>query len=67
MEAPDESPRRWLQPLLDHLGDFGIGSIAEIFDAEAPYTPRGCIAQAWSVAELLRCWQLTAPAAEAAP
>jgi predicted glycogen debranching enzyme len=51
---PGESPRRWLQPLLDHLGDFGIGSIAEIFDAEAPYTPRGCIAQAWSVAEVLR-------------
>jgi len=43
------------------LGDFGplleaacIGSISEIFDAEAPYTPRGCIAQAWSVAEVLR-------------
>ncbi len=46
--------RRWLEPLLEHLGDFGVGSIAEIFDAEAPYTPRGCIAQAWSVAEVLR-------------
>jgi glycogen debranching enzyme len=34
-----------------------VGSISEIFDAEAPYTPRGCIAQAWSVAEVLRCWQ----------
>ena len=32
----------------------------EIFDAEEPYTPRGCIAQAWSVAEVLRCWALTA-------
>ncbi len=31
-----------------------IGSIAEVFDAEAPFTPRGCIAQAWSVAEVLR-------------
>lgn len=39
-----------------HLDDFGVGSIAEIFDAEAPYTARGCIAQAWSVAEVLRCW-----------
>ena len=37
-----------------HLADFGVGSIAEIFDAEAPYVPRGCIAQAWSVAEVLR-------------
>ena len=47
--------RRWLDALLDHLGAFGVGSIAEIFDADAPYTPRGCIAQAWSVAEVLRC------------
>ena len=38
-----------------HLGEFGLGSIAEIFDAEPPHTPRGCIAQAWSVAEVLRC------------
>ena len=36
-----------------------IGSISEIFDAEAPYTPRGCIAQAWSVAEVLRAWVKT--------
>jgi glycogen debranching enzyme len=33
-----------------------VGSISEIFDAEEPHTPRGCIAQAWSVAEVLRCW-----------
>jgi glycogen debranching enzyme len=39
-----------------HLGEACIGSISEIFDAEAPYTPRGCVAQAWSVAEVLRCW-----------
>jgi glycogen debranching enzyme len=38
----------------DHLSDAGIGTVSEIFDAEAPYTPRGCIAQAWSVAEVLR-------------
>jgi predicted glycogen debranching enzyme len=47
-----------LDELLDgfnrHLGEFGVGSIAEIFDAEPPFTPRGCIAQAWSVAEVLR-------------
>jgi predicted glycogen debranching enzyme len=38
-----------------HLGEACVGSISEIFDAENPYTPRGCIAQAWSVAEVLRC------------
>jgi len=37
-----------------HLGEACIGTISEIFDAEAPYTPRGCISQAWSVAEVLR-------------
>jgi glycogen debranching enzyme len=37
-----------------HLSEAGIGSVSEIFDAEPPYTPRGCISQAWSVAELLR-------------
>ena len=34
----------------------GLGTIAEIFDGDPPFTPRGCIAQAWSVAELLRAW-----------
>jgi glycogen debranching enzyme len=37
-----------------HLSDACIGSISEIFDAEPPYAPRGCVAQAWSVAEVLR-------------
>jgi predicted glycogen debranching enzyme len=37
-----------------------IGSIHEIFDAEQPFAPRGCISQAWSVAEILRCWVKTA-------
>lgn len=40
-----------------HMSEAGIGSISEIFDAEPPFTPRGCIAQAWSVAEVLRCWK----------
>src|SRR3954464_2987484 len=52
--------RKDLGGLIDHLGDFGIGSIAEIFDATEPFTARGCIAQAWSVAEVLRCWHKTA-------
>jgi glycogen debranching enzyme len=51
--------RRFLDGLLAHLDDFGVGSMAEIFDAEHPYTPRGCIAQAWSVAEVLRCYVMT--------
>ncbi|MBV8673460.1 MAG: glycogen debranching enzyme family protein [Acidobacteriaceae bacterium] len=37
------------------MSQAGIGTISEIFDAEPPYDPRGCIAQAWSVAEVLRC------------
>jgi glycogen debranching enzyme len=43
-----------------HLAEAGIGSISEIFDADPPFTPRGCIAQAWSVAEVLRCLVKTA-------
>jgi len=39
-----------------HLNEACVGSISEIFDAEPPFTPRGCIAQAWSVAEVLRVW-----------
>jgi glycogen debranching enzyme len=45
-----------LEPLADHLGDYGVGSIAEVFDADAPFLPGGCVAQAWSVAEILRAW-----------
>jgi predicted glycogen debranching enzyme len=37
-----------------HVADAGIGTISEIFDGDAPHTPRGCIAQAWSVGEVLR-------------
>lgn len=48
--------RAYLEPLLRHLADYGLGSIAEIFDGDAPFEPRGCFAQAWGVAELLRAW-----------
>ncbi|MEO6879313.1 MAG: amylo-alpha-1,6-glucosidase, partial [Gemmatimonadaceae bacterium] len=54
--------RRYLEGCIGALGGFGLGAIGEIFDATPPYTPRGCIAQAWSVAEVLRCWVKTAPA-----
>jgi predicted glycogen debranching enzyme len=52
--------REFLTGFAPHFNEQCIGSISEIFDAQAPYTPRGCIAQAWSVAEVLRCWVKTA-------
>jgi glycogen debranching enzyme len=58
--------RRFLEGLVAHLDDFGVGSVAEIFDAEAPFTPRGCVAQAWSVAELLRAWVKTSASGQPA-
>ena len=48
--------RRALDGLVPHLDEACIGSISEVFDATPPFTPRGCIAQAWSVAETLRVW-----------
>lgn len=58
---PEDSShaRHLLEGFIDHRNDACIGSISEIFDAQPPYTPRGCIAQAWSVAEVLRCWLKT--------
>jgi glycogen debranching enzyme len=52
--------RRFLQGLVQELSDSCVGQISEVFDAEEPYTPRGCVAQAWSVAETLRSWANTA-------
>ncbi|MFW5942341.1 MAG: amylo-alpha-1,6-glucosidase [Chloroflexota bacterium] len=52
--------RSFLAPLMQHLVDAGVGSVSEIFDGDAPFHPRGCTAQAWGVAELIRAWQLTA-------
>jgi predicted glycogen debranching enzyme len=55
---PDDvtGARHVLEGIAAHLDEACIGSISEIFDAEPPFTPRGCIAQAWSVAEALRAW-----------
>ncbi len=47
-----------LAPLEAHLRTAGIGSVSEIFDGDAPNSPRGCIAQAWSVAEALRAYRM---------
>jgi predicted glycogen debranching enzyme len=52
-----ERAQQLLTGFVAHLQEAGLGQIAEIFDAEPPHTPRGCIAQAWSVAELLRVIQ----------
>jgi predicted glycogen debranching enzyme len=51
--------RRFLDGLMKSLDEGCIGSLNEVYDAEEPYTPRGCIAQAWSIAEVLRCFLKT--------
>lgn len=51
--------RRLLSGFEAHLHEAGVGSISEIFDAETPFNAHGCIAQAWSVAEVLRAWIVT--------
>ncbi len=59
---PDEkqNARKFLERFPEHLSEAGLGTISEVFDAEEPHVERGCIAQAWSVAEVLRCWVKTA-------
>jgi len=52
-QAANEA-QEMIKPLLDHLYDGGIGQISEIFEGDPPHAFRGCIAQAWSVAELIR-------------
>jgi 4-alpha-glucanotransferase len=49
--------QRFLEPIGDHLRDAGLGQVSEIFDGDPPHTPRGCPAQAWSVATILEAWQ----------
>lgn len=48
--------RALIEGVMDQLAEAGVGSFSEIFDGDAPYAPRGAIAQAWSVAEMLRAW-----------
>lgn len=50
--------QRLLAPMANHLHAGGVGSLSEIFDGDVPMNPRGCIAQAWTVAEVLRTWLL---------
>jgi predicted glycogen debranching enzyme len=50
----------FLEPFANHMRHYGLGSAGEIFDGDPPFSPRGCIAQAWTVGELLRAWTATA-------
>jgi predicted glycogen debranching enzyme len=57
---------QFLEPMGLQLKAHGLGTLAEIFDGDFPFAPRGCIAQAWTVAEVLRAWTaLTHPSADA--
>ena len=47
-----------LKSLAGKMTDYGVGSVAEIYDGAAPQRPNGCIAQAWSVSETLRVWKV---------
>jgi predicted glycogen debranching enzyme len=53
-QARSEARDRFVRPLMAELDRLGLGHLPEIADAEAPFTPRGCPFQAWSVGELLR-------------
>jgi predicted glycogen debranching enzyme len=59
VNADKGAARALLRGLEDHLEHAGLGQISEIFDATEPFRPRGCIAQAWSVAEALRVFLKT--------
>jgi predicted glycogen debranching enzyme len=52
-----EAALRFLEPLGRQIYAGGLGTLSEIFDGDAPFTPRGCIAQAWTVGEVLRAWK----------
>ncbi|MBD2458024.1 amylo-alpha-1,6-glucosidase [Nostoc sp. FACHB-87] len=54
-----QQARQFLEPMANHLTASGVGNLSEIFDGDAPMTPRGCTAQAWTVAEVLRAWLAT--------
>lgn len=65
--AQRKARRQFLEPLLAHLHDAGLGHVAEIADAEPPHRPRGCPFQAWSVGEALRLDQVVLAAAARRP
>lgn len=54
-----QAAQSFLEPLGRQITSHGLGTLSEIFDGDAPFAPRGCIAQAWTVAEVLRAWRAT--------
>ncbi|HEX5632615.1 MAG TPA: amylo-alpha-1,6-glucosidase, partial [Gemmatimonadales bacterium] len=60
--ARAEARRRFVEPLLAHLDEAGVGHVSEVADADAPHLPGGCPFQAWSVGELLRIERVVLPA-----
>jgi glycogen debranching enzyme len=58
---PPEIARSYLEPFGHQLQRYGVGTLAEIADGEAPFVPKGCIAQAWTVAQVLAAWQAAHP------
>ncbi|MBI4307390.1 MAG: glycogen debranching enzyme family protein [Chloroflexi bacterium] len=63
VQGDASAARQALQELPESLWQAGMGSLSEVFDGDPPHTARGCIAQAWSVAEVLRAWLRTEPSA----
>ena len=63
-EAGKKEATTIVHNFLEHLDEAGVGTISEIFDGHIPHRPRGCIAQAWGVGEILRVatkYQLITP------
>ena len=54
-----KAAQSFLEPLGKQIFSHGLGTLSEIFDGDAPFAPRGCVAQAWTVAEVLRAWRTT--------
>jgi predicted glycogen debranching enzyme len=54
-----KAAQSFLEPLGTQIASHGLGTLGEIFDGDPPFVPRGCIAQAWTVAEVLRAWRAT--------
>lgn len=66
-EAKRQARQKFIQPLLRHVNEAGIGHISEIVDGDPPHTARGCPFQAWSLAELMRLDRVTLTAEQDAP
>jgi predicted glycogen debranching enzyme len=59
--TPPEIARSYLEPFRHHVQGYGLGTLCEIADGDPPFTPNGCIAQAWTVANVLSAWRATTP------